>query len=107
QSHTTANDATRYRAGDEVDEWVQRDPLKRMRTYLRTAGALTDELGPEYTAAPAAAAQSLRNAMGQPADINPLELFDHVYTVQTPQLAEQRAQLAEELSRETTTEQQG
>jgi len=107
QSHTNADDATRYREGDEVDEWVQRDPLKRMRTYLRNEGALTDELESEYTADAEAVAQSLRNAMGQQADIDPLELFDHVYTVQTPQLAEQRAQLAEELSRETTTEQQG
>ena len=86
---------------------MQRDPLKRMRTYLRNEGALTDELESEYTADAEAVAQSLRNAMGQQADIDPLELFDHVYTVQTPQLAEQRAQLAEELSRETTTEQQG
>lgn len=107
QSHTNADDATRYREGDEVDEWVQRDPLKRMRTYLRNEGALTDELESEYTADAETVAQSLRDAMGQQADINPLELFDHVYTVQTPQLAQQRAQLAEELSRETTTEQQG
>ncbi len=107
QSHTNADDATRYREGDEVDEWVQRDPLKRMRTYLRNEGGLTDELESEYTADAEAVAQSLRDAMGQQADINPLELFDHVYTVQTPQLAEQRAQLAEELSRETSTGQQG
>ena len=107
QSHTNADDATRYREGDEVDEWVQRDPLKRMRTYLRNEGALTDELESEYTADAETVAQSLRDAMGQQPDINPLELFDHVYTVQTPQLAQQRAQLAEELSRETTTEQQG
>jgi len=107
QSHTNADDAARYREGDEVDEWVQRDPLKRMRTYLRNEGALTDELESEYTADAETVAQSLRDAMGQQADINPLELFDHVYTVQTPQLAQQRAQLAEELSRETTTEQQG
>ena len=107
QSHTNADDATRYREGDEVDEWVQRDPLKRMRTYLCNEGALTDELESEYTADAETVAQSLRDAMGQQADINPLELFDHVYTVQTPQLAQQRAQLAEELSRETTTEQQG
>src|SRR5699024_898087 len=50
QAQTNAGDATRYREGDEVDEWVQRDPLKRMRTYLRNEGALTDELESEYTA---------------------------------------------------------
>src|SRR5699024_1184470 len=107
QSHTNAEHATREQEGDEDDEWVRPDELKRNGHYPRNEGALTDELESEYTADAEAVAQSLRNAMGQQADIDPLELFDHVYTVQTPQLAEQRAQLAEELSRETTTEQQG
>lgn len=102
QSHTNADDATRYREGEEVDEWTQRDPLQRMRTYLSHEGALTEDLEAEYTADAEAVATSLREAMGQDAELDPLELFDHVYTVQTPQLAAQRAQLAEELSRETS-----
>src|SRR5690625_278623 len=107
QSHTNADDATRYREGEEVDEWTQRDPLQRMRTYLQSEGALTDELEAEYTAEAESVATSLRDAMGQDAQLNPLDLFDHVYTVQTPQLAAQRAQLAEELSRESQSGDQG
>ena len=107
QSHTNADDATRYRQSEEVDEWTTRDPLRRMRTFLRNEGALSEALEAEYQADAEHVAASLRNAMGQQADINPLDLFDHVYTVQTPQLAEQRAQLAEELSRESHTDQQG
>lgn len=107
QSHTNADDATRYRQGEEVDEWTKRDPLTRMRTYLKHEGALTEELESEYTSAAETVAASLRDAMGQDAELNPLDLFDHVYTVQTPQLAEQRAQLAEELSRDAHTEHQG
>ncbi|MDN6173654.1 MAG: thiamine pyrophosphate-dependent enzyme, partial [Yaniella sp.] len=107
QSHTNADDATRYREGEEVDEWTQRDPLQRMRTYLKNEGALTEDLEAQYTSDAEAVATSLRDAMGQDAELNPLDLFDHVYTVQTPQLAEQRAQLAEELSREAHTEHQG
>src|SRR5699024_1669529 len=103
QSHTNADDATRYREGEEVDEWTQRDPLERMRTYLTAEGSLTEELEAEYTADAEAVATSLREAMGQDAQLNPLELFDHVYAVQTPQLAAQRAQMAEELSRESQT----
>jgi pyruvate dehydrogenase E1 component alpha subunit len=42
--------------------------------------------------------------MNAEAELDPLELFDHVYSVQTPQLAAQRAQLTEELSRSENQE---
>src|SRR5699024_11642153 len=63
QSHTNADDATRYRQDDEVDEWLARDPLTRMRTYLHNAGARTEELGAEYTADAAARAGCFRHDM--------------------------------------------
>ena len=34
QAHTNADDATRYRQDSEVAEWVAKDPLTRMQTYL-------------------------------------------------------------------------
>jgi pyruvate dehydrogenase E1 component alpha subunit len=106
QSHTNADDATRYRHSAEVDEWTQRDPLRRMRTYLQNEGALTEDLETQYRNDAEQVAAALREAMGQQPDLDPLALFDHVYAVQTPQLAEQRAQLAEELDRESHTDQQ-
>jgi pyruvate dehydrogenase E1 component alpha subunit len=33
--HTTADDPTRYRTHDEEEEWKKRDPIDRMRLYLR------------------------------------------------------------------------
>ena len=105
QSHTNADDATRYRHSAEVDEWTKRDPLRRMRAYLQNEGALTEEREAQYHDDAEAVAASLRDAMGQQPDLQPLELFDHVYSVQTPQLAEQRAQLADELARESHTDQ--
>ena len=105
QSHTNADDATRYRHSAEVDEWTKRDPLRRMRAYLQNEGALTEEREAQYHDDAEQVAASLREAMGQQPDLQPLELFDHVYSVQTPQLAEQRAQLADELARESHTDQ--
>ena len=32
--HTTSDDASRYRREEELKEWVDKDPLKRMRIYL-------------------------------------------------------------------------
>ncbi len=34
QAHTNADDDTRYRDNDDVQAWVERDPLTRMRAYL-------------------------------------------------------------------------
>jgi pyruvate dehydrogenase E1 component alpha subunit len=42
-NHTTADDATRYRPADEVEEWVnRRDPLERYVKLLKEDGLLTD-----------------------------------------------------------------
>jgi 2-oxoisovalerate dehydrogenase E1 component alpha subunit len=39
-AHTNADDATRYRADDEVRAWLDRDPISRLETYLIRSGAL-------------------------------------------------------------------
>ena len=50
QAHTNADDATRYRSQNEVDEWIGKDPLMRLRTYLVDEALLTDELEAKFTA---------------------------------------------------------
>ncbi|MDI3329335.1 MAG: thiamine pyrophosphate-dependent enzyme [Micrococcus sp.] len=100
QAHTNADDATRYREDAEVQEWLARDPVKRMRTYLTDRGLLSDELQSRYEQEAEEIAAALREGMNRETTPDPQELFAHVYTVPTPQLAEQSAQLAEELSRE-------
>jgi pyruvate dehydrogenase E1 component alpha subunit len=37
-AHTTADDAGRYRADDEVEAWRLRDPIERLRVYLKSSG---------------------------------------------------------------------
>src|SRR3972149_4910605 len=36
--HTTADDPTRYRKSEEVEEWKVRDPILRLRRFLMTKG---------------------------------------------------------------------
>ncbi|MEO9247322.1 thiamine pyrophosphate-dependent enzyme [Citricoccus nitrophenolicus] len=100
QAHTNADDATRYRDDEEVSEWLAKDPVKRMRTYLSGRGLLTEDLQAEFEREAEEVAQSLRDGMNRESAPDPQELFRHVYTVPTPQLAEQADRLAEELSRE-------
>ncbi len=33
--HTTADDATRYRSKEEVEEWKRKDPIDRLRKYMQ------------------------------------------------------------------------
>ncbi|MEU6505786.1 pyruvate dehydrogenase (acetyl-transferring) E1 component subunit alpha [Streptomyces sp. NPDC046942] len=99
-AHTNADDATRYRGDAEVAAWRAHDPIELLEAEL-TARGLIDE------AAIAAARQdaedmaaSLRERMNQDPELNPMDLFDHVYAQTTAQLREQRALLQAELDAE-------
>lgn len=96
KSHTNADDATRYRAQDEVEPWLARDPLLRLRTWLTERGALTEGDDAEAHAHAERVAAELRAAIMRDAEPHPEDLFAHVYATPTPQLREQAEQLAAE-----------
>ena len=41
-AHTTSDDPTKYRESSEVDDWRAKDPIERLKTYLRSTGAVDD-----------------------------------------------------------------
>ncbi|MFB6355923.1 MAG: pyruvate dehydrogenase (acetyl-transferring) E1 component subunit alpha [bacterium] len=41
--HTTADDASKYRTEQEEEKWIERDPLKRTRTYLEKNGVWDED----------------------------------------------------------------
>ncbi|NJC72542.1 pyruvate dehydrogenase (acetyl-transferring) E1 component subunit alpha [Planosporangium thailandense] len=98
EPHTNADDASRYRSMDEVETWLGRDPIARLETYLRGAGALDDAAVDAVAAEAEAYAADLRTRMNADPVVDPLSLFDHVYAQPTPQLLEQRAQVRAELA---------
>ena len=100
QAHTNADDDKRYREDAEVAEWKAKDPVIRIQSYLDDAGLLTEQATAEITEKAEAVAKTLRDGMNQDADTDPRELFEHVYSSKTPQMAEQQAMLADELARE-------
>jgi len=92
-AHSTSDDPTRYRSQEEVEVWMKRDPLLRLRHHLVHTGQLDDAadvaLEQELNAEIAAAIQAVE-AFGPP----PREsLFDDVYAELPWHLAEQRAEL--------------
>ncbi|MFD1212229.1 pyruvate dehydrogenase (acetyl-transferring) E1 component subunit alpha [Arthrobacter sp. GCM10027362] len=101
QAHTNADDATRYRTDEEVQAWVPRDPITRMRSYLGGLHLLTPELEEEFASDAERVATRMRDSLNAEARVDPEDLFRFVFTERTAQLREQAAQLREELSRET------
>jgi pyruvate dehydrogenase E1 component alpha subunit len=41
--HTTSDDAQRYRTSQEMKEWAARDPIDRLRKYMKKSGLWSDE----------------------------------------------------------------
>jgi pyruvate dehydrogenase E1 component alpha subunit len=97
QAHTNADDATRYRTDEEVQQWLARDPIARLRTLLRDRGVLDDALEAAYRREAEAVAEHVRTGLAQESEADPVELFAHVYATPTPQLRAQAALLREEL----------
>jgi pyruvate dehydrogenase E1 component alpha subunit len=103
QAHTNADDATRYRQDSEVAEWLAKDPVTRMRSYLTGRGLLDDDGAARIAAHAEAVATQLREGLGEDVPVDPQELFRHVFSSPTPQLKEQAALLADELARDAAS----
>ena len=93
QAHTNADDDTRYREHADVQAWVERDPLTRMRAFLTAKKWLTAARETEIAEEAEAVAADLRTVMNEEPVADPEDLFRYVYAERTPQLAEQWEQL--------------
>ena len=85
-------------------EWQAKDPVSRMKTYLTDRGLLDDQTEARIVAKAEAVATQLRDGLSEDVPVDPQELFRHVFSVPTPQLKEQSAMLADELSRDASSE---
>ena len=97
-AHTNADDATRYRDAAEVERWRAADPVARLETYLRERGALTDDEVAADQAAAEEFAVRFRTRMGAEPELDPDQLFAHVYAEPSRQLVAQRDMLRAELA---------
>ncbi|MDX2972830.1 thiamine pyrophosphate-dependent enzyme [Kribbella solani] len=100
QAHTNADDATRYRKDAEVAPWLDRDPIQRLTTYLEQQGWLDDGVKERAEAGAVEVAAELRAGLMPEPEVDPAELFTHLYATETQQLREQAVLLRDELTRE-------
>jgi pyruvate dehydrogenase E1 component alpha subunit/2-oxoisovalerate dehydrogenase E1 component alpha subunit len=92
-AHSTSDDPTRYRSQEEVDAWMARDPLARLRKHLVRLGLIDDArdaaLEQELNVEIAAAIAEVEH-VGPPARET---LFDDVYAELPWNLRDQRDEL--------------
>jgi len=92
-AHSTSDDPSRYRSQDEVDAWMKKDPVARLRRHLIHRGLLDDAkdqaLEKELNAEIIAAVNEVES-LPPPARET---LFDDVYEAPPWHLAEQRDEL--------------
>ncbi len=87
--HTTADDAKRYRNQEEVDAWVKKDPIERLKKYMlkqkmwdeKKEGLLQQEAATLVSA-------HVRLYEEEPAS-DPKDIFAYTFASMTPQLEEQ------------------
>lgn len=97
--HTTADDASRYRAADELEAARELEPLRRFKAYLQSAQqwsdaddqALYDECDQEV----ARSVATYRDYPQQP----PGEFFDYMFATPTADLLQQKQRWLEERKR--------
>ena len=104
EAHTNADDAARYRDDAEVQAWLARDPLARLEAYLRGRGLLGDADVASLGAEAEQHAAGLRHAMSGEMNVEPADLFAHVYAAPTQTLAAEQDFLLAELAQAATTE---
>jgi len=90
-SHTTADDATRYRPAEEYEAALKRDPIDRLRIYLERRELWTKADEDKADADAAQLVQEQADLAEVRGFAGPEDLFDHVFAELTPQLREQRA----------------
>ncbi|WP_245570345.1 thiamine pyrophosphate-dependent dehydrogenase E1 component subunit alpha [Microbacterium luticocti] len=93
-AHTTSDDPTKYRTSDEEASWARRDPIARMRAYLRTRGA-SDAFFDEVDATASAAADDVRERTTALGPISTDVMFDHVYSEPHPLIEREKQWLAD------------
>jgi len=98
EAHTNADDASRYRDSAEVQQWLARDPIARLDTYLRARGLLDDAAVEAITAAGEEHAKAVRDELNTDVDLDPADLFAHVYAEPTAALIAQRDEMLEGLA---------
>lgn len=96
ESHTTADDHTRYRKADEVAYWKERDPVDRMRKFLVSKKLWGEKKEAAYLEEVSAEVEAEVAILEATPPAPATDIVDYLYAERPWFLEEQRAQLAGE-----------
>lgn len=96
--HTTADDPTRYRDANELEDWAAKDPISRIAALLDRKGLLTEELQQQVKDKADAVAHEMRTGCTTMPDPEPLDVFKHVYSTPNSWLDRQQDHYARYLA---------
>jgi 2-oxoisovalerate dehydrogenase E1 component alpha subunit len=88
--HTTADDPSRYRDANELEDWAAKDPIARVAALLQGKGLLTEELQEAVRAKADAVAKEMRAGCINLPDPAPMDVFENVYSTPNSWLDRQR-----------------
>ena len=97
-AHTTSDDPTKYRDSADDELWRGRDPIDRLRIYLRAKGVLNGDIASELARNAVSLAERMRESCRELPDPHPLSMFDHVYAGSDGRIDEQRREVETILS---------
>ena len=101
QDHTTADDASRYRSKDEVEEWKNKEPLGRFEKYLLKEKIITEKDVEKISAdAVKKVDKAVEEYEAMPAPA-PTDMFDYLFAELPFRLSEQRAYLEQMVKEES------
>ncbi|MHA7155487.1 pyruvate dehydrogenase (acetyl-transferring) E1 component subunit alpha [Arthrobacter sp. TMN-50] len=78
--HTTADDPTKYRDANELEDWAAKDPISRLSALLDSQGLLTPDFIVSVGAKADDVAAKLRAGCIEMPEPEPMDVFKHVYS---------------------------
>ncbi len=94
--HTTADDPTKYRTDDEVEQAWKREPLPRFRTYLESKKFWDEDAQAELDAEIKAEVDAAVAELEQEREVDVTAAFDHVFGTRHAVIEEQRQEFLAE-----------
>jgi pyruvate dehydrogenase E1 component alpha subunit len=93
-AHTTSDDPTRYRSGEELQAWEAKDPILRLRRHLEREGMVDATFFDKLEEESDSLARRVREVIRAMPDPDTMAIFEHVYADGHALVDEERAQHA-------------